>query len=96
MDRNELAKTKRDVEKLFESTLKFKSQYSNQTKEYIYVGEYGLALDDIAEVYLKNNEMMPPDLFQIFKHLATIMELEKDEEYQGAIKLLARAQQERP
>lgn len=47
------------------------------------MGEYGLALDEIAYVYLNNDKPMPADQFRTFEKLAIMMELEKDAEYDG-------------
>ena len=61
----------------------------NQTATFIRVGEYGLALDEIAYAYLNSSTPMPARLFQIFEKLAVEMEMEGDEEYGDVAQLRA-------
>ncbi len=63
----------------------------DQAQEFINVGDYGLALDEISYAYLDSGKAMPADLFQIFERLAVAMDLERDDEYEGVRKLLADA-----
>ena len=60
-----------------------------QGQTFIDVGEYGLALDEIAYAHLDNGKAMPTELFRIFDKLATIMELETDSEYDGVARIRA-------
>ncbi len=56
---------------------------------FIEVGEYGLALDEIAYAYLDGGKTMPAELFNVFEKLASMMELEKEPEYEGVARLQA-------
>lgn len=58
-----------------------------QSKTFIRVGEYGLALDEIAYAYLDGKVTMPADLFKLFDELAVSMELSSDPEFEGVAKL---------
>lgn len=44
-------------------------------KEYIEVGEYGLALDTAQWMYIKGNEKVSPEIFQIITELAETMQV---------------------
>ncbi len=67
----------------------FDQRYPGQIEEFISVGEYSLALDDIASCYLDGNVSVPPDLFEVFERLAVMMDVEQDECCDAAAKLLA-------
>ena len=67
----------------------FDRRYPGQIEEFISVGEYSLALDDIASCYLDGNVPVPPDLFEVFERLAAMMDVEHDECCDAAAKLLA-------
>lgn len=67
----------------------FDHRYPGQIEEFIDVGEYSLALDDIAGCYLNNDVPMPPDLFDVFERLAVMMDVNNDEYCERAAKLLA-------
>ena len=58
---------------------------------FINVGEYGLALDEIAYAYLNSGRTMPPDMFETFEKLATMMDLAQDAEFEGVARLRASA-----
>lgn len=66
----------------------FDNEFEEQTEEFIRVGEYSLALDDIASAYLVNEVSMPANLFRIFEKLALAMNVGGDDEYASAAKLL--------
>ena len=53
------------------------------------VGEYGLALDEIAYAYLSSATPMPGHLFRVFERLAVEMEMEGDAEYADVARLRA-------
>ena len=62
-----------------------------QSRTFIEVGEYGLALDELAYAYLDSGKNMTAGLFKTFERLAAIMELEGDAEYGGVARLRAGA-----
>lgn len=64
-----------------------------QARTFIDVGEYGLALDEIAYAYLDSGETMPLEVFQTFEKLATMMDLAQDAEFEGVARLRASAAQ---
>ena len=52
----------------------------NMVEEFIRVGEWELALDEIAGAYLDNGAVMPADLFEIFEKLAVEINIEDNDE----------------
>ena len=52
----------------------------NMVEEFIRVGEWELALDEIAGAYLESSAVMPADLFEIFEKLAVEMNIEENDE----------------
>ena len=76
--------------RLHEATLPLKGYFSDDTREFIEEGEYGLALDGIAAPYLRNNAPMHPDLFAFFEALAADFELERDPAWAAVAKLRQR------
>ncbi len=49
------------------------------------MGEYGLALDGIADAYMTSNVRMPPDLFAVLDQLVSHMDLAGDPEFSGLV-----------
>ena len=62
-----------------------------QTRTFINVCEYALALDGIAYAYLDTGRTMPPDMFETFEKLAIMMDLAEDPEFEGVARLRAGA-----
>ena len=79
-----------DLSLLNENVTAFEERFVEQTRTFIRVGEYDLALDGIAAAYLDNKVEMPPDLFQVFERLAVMLDTEKDPEYAAVAELRAR------
>lgn len=52
----------------------------NMVEEFIRVGEWELALDEIAGAYLESSTVMPADLFEIFERLAVEINIEENDE----------------
>ena len=75
--------TKEGFEILYASIKSLDRQYNHQIREFIDVGEYGLALDGIADAYMTSSASMPLALFQLFDKLATDMDLASDPEFSG-------------
>ena len=78
-----------DLEALYYAASEIEGWDKNQAATFIRVGEYGLALEEIAYAYLNSATPMPGHLFQIFERLAVQMELEGDEEYEDVAQLRA-------
>ncbi|GAC1340461.1 MAG: hypothetical protein NVS2B1_00130 [Bradyrhizobium sp.] len=78
---------RKDLEQLHRAASPIEGYFKAQAAEFIEVGEYSLALDTIASAYLSNNLRMPTELFAIFDHLAQVMELDSDPEFDGVAKL---------
>ena len=78
-----------DLTLLNQAVLVFDQRFPGHIEQFISVGEYSLALDDIAPCYLDGNVPVPPDLFKIFEKLAVMMDVEHDEYCDCAAKLLA-------
>ena len=74
---------------LFETAPDLDGWNKGITQTLIDVGEYALALDEIAYVYLESGKPMSADDFQLFEKLAALMELQKDPEFEGVAKLRA-------
>jgi len=78
-----------DLETLYYAASEIDDWDRNQTATFIRVGEYGLALDEIAYAYLDSATPMPGHLFRIFERLAVEMEMEGDAEYADVAQLRA-------
>lgn len=75
------------LETLHQAALALERYHKDQAKEFIEVGEYGLALDTIADAYLVSEVSMEADHFSLFEKLATSMDLASDPEYSGVAQL---------
>lgn len=78
-----------DLETLHRAASKIDDWDKDQAETYIRVGEWGLALDEIAYAYLNSGKAMPVDLFQVFEKLAVEMEMEGDEDFEDVAQLRA-------
>lgn len=78
-----------DLETLYYAASEIDDWDRNQAATFIKVGEYGLALDEIAYAYLNSATPMPSRLFQVFERLAVEMKMEGDEEYEDVARLRA-------
>ena len=72
-----------NLETLSQAAFSVDTTHQDSINTFIYVGEYGLAMEGIADAYLKGNVRMPTDLFQMFEKLATLMDLNSDPEYEA-------------
>lgn len=77
----------RDFQPLLQSVNLMEVQDSQEIEKYIRAGEYALALDGIACVYLENDVGMSRELGEIFEKLAAYMHLDDDPEYDAVAKL---------
>ena len=73
--------TQEGLEVLYASIEPLMGRYNHQIRQYIDVGEYGLALDGIAYAYATSNVSMSSVLFQLLDKLATDMDLASDPEF---------------
>ena len=78
-----------DLETIYYAVSEIDDWDKNQTVTFIKVGEYGLALDEIAYAYLNSATPMPGHLFRIFERLAVEMGMESGEEYEDVAQLRA-------
>lgn len=69
------------LEILYASIQPLLGKYNHQIRKFIDVGEYGLALDGIADAYTASNVPMPPALFKLLDELAINMDLASDPEF---------------
>lgn len=82
-----LEKIRTDLFALHHAASAIEGWRGDQALTFIKVGEYPLALDDIAYAYLDSKQLMPSDLFVTFERLAVAMGLERDEEFEGVARL---------
>ncbi len=85
----ELSAIRNDLIVLHKAACAIDGWDGKQAQTFIGVGEYGLALDEIAYAYLDSGKAMPPDIFEMFEKLATIMDLARDAEFEGVARLRA-------
>ncbi len=78
---------KESLELLYAAAASLRGDYNDQIRRFIDVGEYGLALDGIADTYITTNAAMPANLFQLFEKLASDMDLSSDPEFSGVAEL---------
>ena len=89
LSRNELSAIRNDLTALHRATSTIDGWDGKQALTFIEVGEYGLALDEIAYAYLDAERSMPIDMFKTFEKLATTMDLAQDAEFVGVARLRA-------
>ena len=58
-------------------------------KQFIYVHEFGLALDLLAHIQLKSGKLPSSDTRELFEALALKMGMEEGDEWQGVAKFRA-------
>ncbi len=87
----ELSLIRNDLSALHKAASSIHDWDGKQGRTFIDVGEYGLALDEIAYAYLDAGRTMPPDMFETFEKLATMMDLAQDAELEGVARLRASA-----
>jgi len=89
----ELSAIRNDLTALHNAAFATDGWDGKQARTFIDVGEYGLALDEIAYAYLDAGRTMPPEMFDTFEKLATMMGLAQDAEFEGVARLRASAAQ---
>ena len=85
----ELSTIRNDLNSLHNAASATDGWDGKQARTFINVGEYGLALDEIAYAYLDSGKTMPPDMFETFEKLAAMMGLAQDAEFEGVARLRA-------
>ena len=78
-----------DIERLYEAVPSHAVLDRDQVREYIDVGEYGLALDDLAAIYLDSKIPIRPEIFVLFERLATKMKMRSCNEWRGVAEILS-------
>ena len=63
--------------------------YRDHTAQFIDVGEYDLALDNISGAYLEAGTPIPPEVFDTIERLAAALDTLSDPEYGAVAELLA-------
>lgn len=59
-----------------------------QVRQYIAAGEYGLALDDMADIVLESKKTVAPELRSLFYAVATKMKIEPGAGWSGVDSIL--------
>ena len=77
----------KNLQTLHRATSALEGWNGQQSATFIRVGEYGLALDEIAYAYLDGKVAMPAKLFQLFEELSVSMALGSNPEFEGVARL---------
>lgn len=77
------------LEALYKASVASSNLNHNQVREYIDVGEFGLALDLLAHIQLKSGKFPSSDTRELFEALAMKMGMEEGDEWQGIAKIRA-------
>jgi hypothetical protein len=85
----ECRKIEGDLNRLFEAVPSKEIGSHDQIRQYIDVGEYGLALDDLADVYLGDRQSLTPSLRSLFDGLANKMGMKSGDQWQAVAEILA-------
>jgi len=80
---------KAGLEKLYDASAIFAGVNRQQVREHIDVGEYGLALDDLAGIHLKTGKPVPADIVQLFDALAMKMGMKQGDGWQAVAEIRA-------
>ncbi len=91
LSNNELSAIRNDLAVLHKAASAIDGWNGKQGRTFIEVGEYGLALDEIAYAYLDAGRAMPLDIFETFEKLAMMMDLAQDPEFDGVARIRANA-----
>jgi hypothetical protein len=77
------------LEALYRASTEIAGADHRQVRQYIDVGEYSLALDDLADIQLKSGKPIPPDLIRLFDALATKMDIKPGDGWDAVTELRA-------
>ena len=61
----------------------------SQIRKYIDVGEFGLALDELADLYMDIETPVPSATLTVFHALATKMKMTSGDEWQAVLEILS-------
>jgi hypothetical protein len=86
---NEHSVIRTDLAVLHEAASAIDGWDGNQGRTFIEVGEYGVALDEIAHAYLDARKTVPCEMFKTFEKLAMLMDLAQEAELDGVARLRA-------
>jgi hypothetical protein len=76
------------LERLYEALADFGRDGRRQVREYIDVGEYGLALEDVAYIYLQSApKPLSAEIHRLFDELAVKMGMKEGDEWRGVAKI---------
>jgi hypothetical protein len=78
-----------DIEWLYEAVPSHAILDRDQARKYIDVGEYGLALDDLAAIYLESKSPVRPEILALFEKLAIKMEMQSGDEWRAVADILS-------
>jgi hypothetical protein len=85
----QLGEVRSCLERLFDLTPGYASDHHRQQiREFIDVGEYGLAADELAAGILESGRPVPPDIVRLVEQVTVTMELD-DHEYAALAALRA-------
>ncbi len=76
------------LERLFEQSFGLDSDHRRYVREYIDVGEYGLALDNLAYIFIRlAAKPLPTEIRELFEKLALKMGISDGDEWEGVAKV---------
>ncbi len=78
-----------DIEQLYEAVPSHAMLNRDQARKYIDAGEYGLALDDLAAIYLESKSPVRPEIFALFEKLAIKMKMQPGDEWRAVADILS-------
>jgi hypothetical protein len=78
-----------DIEHLYAAVLPKTAGEHDQVRRYIDVGEYALALDDLADIWLEWKKPVPPTVRGLFDELATKMGMRYGDEWRAVAEILS-------
>ncbi len=80
------------LEQLYKEILSNGNVINSQIRQYIDAGEYGLALDDLADLYIETKNPLPSATLVLFDALATKMKMKSGDEWLAVAEILSTKQ----
>lgn len=80
------------LEQLYREILSNGNVNNSQVRQYINVGEYGLALDDLADLYIATKNPLSSATLVLFDDLATKMKMKSGDEWLAVAEILSTKQ----
>ena len=81
------------LQRIFDAAVSNGFEWKDHVRTMIYVGEWALALDEMAAAYLNNNIPIQNDILNLFEELATSMKMVPGDEYEAVAELRALSRQ---